>query len=112
MCVPCVPRETLRINAPWMVITLRGTEGFRLRGCCIIAVYQEHLYAAVFTQVRFLSAAVLKLLKMAVGMRSLLDTVMQALPQVNTRGSNAEPHCDLTFPSNANHHDTIARKHD
>lgn len=27
-------------------------------------------------------SAVLKLLKMAVGMRALLDTVMQALPQV------------------------------
>ena len=31
-------------------------------------------------------SAVLKLLKMAVGMRALLDTVMQALPQVAGRG--------------------------
>lgn len=33
----------------------------------------------------FVLSAVLKLLKMAVGMRALLDTVMQALPQVARR---------------------------
>lgn len=33
----------------------------------------------------FVLSAVLKLLKMAVGMRALLDTVMQALPQVAGR---------------------------
>lgn len=35
-------------------------------------------------------SAVLKLLKMAVGMRALLDTVMQALPQVHN------PLCEIT----------------
>lgn len=34
-----------------------------------------------------LDHAVLKLLKMATGMRALLDTVVQALPQVNTQPS-------------------------
>ena len=34
----------------------------------------------------FLCTAVLKLLKMAKGIRALLDTVMQALPQVGNLG--------------------------
>lgn len=38
-------------------------------------------------------SAVLKLLKMATGMRALLDTVMQALPQVNT-DSSCRGDCD------------------
>ncbi|RXM31060.1 hypothetical protein EOD39_7317 [Acipenser ruthenus] len=38
-------------------------------------------------------ARVLKLLKMAVGMRSLLDTVMQALPQVNVVIASEEFDC-------------------
>lgn len=41
----------------------------------VVAALQSHI---------LLPSAVLKLLKMATGMRALLDTVMQALPQVNT----------------------------
>lgn len=38
-----------------------------------------------------LDHAVLKLLKMATGMRALLDTVVQALPQVNTHPRSLQP---------------------
>lgn len=40
----------------------------------------------------FCPSAVLKLLKMATGMRALLDTVMQALPQVKTKGGVQKLH--------------------
>lgn len=41
--------------------------------------------------------AVLKLLKMATGMRALLDTVVQALPQVRAAASSG-PSCLLLVP--------------
>lgn len=53
-----------------------------------------------------MSSAVLKLLKMAVGMRALLDTVMQALPQVTHCHIKPEllwPTAHFLLQRNANH---------
>lgn len=51
-------------------------------------------------------SAVLKLLKMAVGMRALLDTVMQALPQVTHCHIKPDlhwPRANFLLQRNANH---------
>lgn len=45
------------------------------------------------TPLTTLPILVLKLLKMATGMRALLDTVVQALPQVGDSQMASGPHC-------------------
>lgn len=55
------------------------------------------LVLVALTQAGRVSPTVLKLLKMATGMRALLDTVVQALPQVRAASSRG-PSCLMLVP--------------